>query len=681
MSTIDSGAGGRPRPSSRRCSVSFQDTCTVIPEVELRKPRLCTRTYSVCLSKKPPSDLLYDETFIPSHPTTLTFHLPSFTRAPPLPHRARSRRSSTGGTPGFFGYKGEDQCGLRSCLLKSAHKEYLQEIKEQTPPSTGPKATPSIVHRETPNALASPLEIAPHAKSSSGLLSPVLRHSPSQADRPSSPIRSPTSPSSSHGFGISKVSSLVTRPFLRRSRTSSSTVPRSESQDSVRAPLLSRSRSTSIGALSLRKGPLGETSHALTRSQSVNPSSASNPAGETKPNLVPLVCEKVRHPGCIDEEAVAEEEDDDIAHSPADMREDFQAMQRTPTQPPRHASLLPSPMSTDTPTVIPIHDCCDACTRNTLLGMREDYTPPFSPSAIRKIQREQEEKQERAKVDKDVAKVASVTPRGPRKVWNGRTWVEETVSTGEEGRMQARATSVTSGADEDSDDDPEQRASSIHGPTFGNDKARSMMVDEVEYVRRLRRASSTSTLEQAGEQPIPEAIASKKNCIFNGEKIRKPKAADSAREIPSPDHGIWYVEKIPRCPAILISIAFFRITSKPSPSRCSPPSPSLASTQHDYWNARPVVRSVDQVETPVAPPSHQDMVQLPARSSATDQAEEKEVRLALEKEAEVAKRMAKEVPNLHRSHSPSSKNPASTTEERKWFKIPLTSPLVVPGVG
>ena len=75
------------------------------------------------------------------------------------------------------------------------------------------------------------------------------------------------------------------------------------------------------------------------------------------------------------------------------------------------------------------------------------------------------------------------------------------------------------------------------------------------------------------------------------------------------------------------------------------------------------------------------MVQLPARSSATDQAEDKEVKLALEKEAKDAKRMATEVHNLHRSHSPSSKNPASETEKRKWFKIPLASPLVVPGVG
>ena len=543
MSTTDSGTGGRPRPSSRRCSVSFHDTCTVIPEVELRKPRLCTRTYSVCLSKKPPSDLLYDETFIPGHPTTLTFHLPSFTRAPPLPHRARSRRSSTGGTPGFFGYKGEDKCGLRSCLLKSAHKEYLHDAKEHTPAPAGPKATPAIVHRESPYALASPLEIVPPAKSSPGILSPILRHSHSEADPHVHSIPSPTSPSSNHGFGISKVSSLVTRPFLRRSKTSSSTVSRLESQDPEHAPLLSRSRSTSIGASPLRGGPSDATSHALTRSRSANLSSASNPASETKPKLVPLVCEKVRHPGCIDEEAVADEDEDDIALSPADMQEDLQAVQHTPPQPPRRASLLHSPMPTHVPMVIPIHDCCEACTRNTLLGMREDYTPPFSPSAIRKIQREREEKQERAKADKDVAKVASVAPHGPRKVWNGRTWTEETVSTGEEGRTQAQETSVPSGPDEDSDDDPEQRASSIHGPTFGNDKARSMMVDEVEYVRRLRRASSTSTLEQAGEQPNPEAIASKKSCILHGEKIRKPKAADSAREITSPDHGIWSVGK------------------------------------------------------------------------------------------------------------------------------------------
>ena len=537
MSITDAGAmTGHPRPSNRRCSVSFQDTCTVIPEFELRKPRLCTRTYSVCLSKKPTSDLLYDETFIPSQPTTLKFHLPSFTRAPPLPHRARSRRSSTGGTPGFFGYQGPDKCGLRSCLLKSAHKEYLQDVKEHTSPETGPKATPAIVHRDSPNEPATPLQSIPSTKSSSGILSPVLGHSHSQASPPQSPIHPPASPTSNHGFGMSKVSALVARPFLRRSKPSSSTVPRSESQDSVHVPLLSRSRSTSVGASSLRKAASDVSSHALTRSQSVNSPSTGTQKGEPKPNLVPLDCEKLRHPGCIDEEATAENEEEDIMSSPLNLRADNPALQSTPTQPPSRASLLHSPMQTDLPITLPIHDCCEACTRNTLLGMREDYTPPFSPSAIRKIQREREEKQERVTAEKDIAKAVSVPPPGSKRVWDGRAWVEEHVSTSE----QAPGKAATEGADEDSDEDPEQRPSSILGPTFDNEKAKKMMVDEVEYVRRLRRASSTSTLEQVGEQSISEASSSKRACVFNGEKIRKSRPEDTATATASPDHGIWY---------------------------------------------------------------------------------------------------------------------------------------------
>lgn len=533
------GTASHPRPSGRRCSVSFQDTCTVIPEVELRKPRLCTRTYSVCLSKKPTSDLLYDETFIPSQPTRLTFHLPSFTRAPPLPHRVRSRRSSTGGTPGFFGYKGEDTCGLKSCLLKSAHKEYHEDTKNYDT-LTGPKPTPAIVHRDPPYPLATPSEIVSSPKSS-GILSPVLRHSPSVP--PPSPSQVPTSPTSSHGFGIGKMSSLVTRPFLRRSRTSSSSLLRSPSQDSTHAPLLSRSRSTSIGASSLVKTSPDLDSSALTRSRSVNLPPASDESVHGKPKLAALVCEKVRHPGCIDEEAIAEEEDDNVVLSPIGTPDGTHVLHQPPSHSHRRPSLLHSPTSLlhsptpiDVPAVIPIHDCCEACTRNTLLGMKEDYTPPFSPSAIRKVQREREDKQERAKVEKDVAQVASVAAQGPRKVWNGRAWVEEPVSTGETEQAKSKQTTDMTPADEDSDDDdPEQRKSSKYGPTFGNEKARTMMVDEVEYVRTMRRASNTSTLDEASEQPTQEASAGKKACLFHGDKLRKSKPA----EIPSPDHGIW----------------------------------------------------------------------------------------------------------------------------------------------
>lgn len=171
--------------------------------------------------------------------------------------------------------------------------------------------------------------------------------------------------------------------------------------------------------------------------------------------------------------------------------------------------------------------------------MKEDYTPPFSPSAFRKIQREREEKQDRAKVENDVAQVASVATQGPRKVWNGRSWEEESVSTGDKEHAVSKPTSTTTKVDEDSDDDPEQRASSVYGPAFGNEKARTMIVDEVEYVRRLRRASNTSTLDEASEQPNEESSASKKSCFFNGEKTCKSKLAGCPSKVSSPDHGIW----------------------------------------------------------------------------------------------------------------------------------------------
>jgi hypothetical protein len=242
-----------------------------------------------------------------------------------------------------------------------------------------------------------------------------------------------------------------------------------------------------------------------------------------------------RHPGCIEEEAIDEEEDDEEAIG---IHQEQRQVEHRPHAVHRPSLLIPhSPIPEYSASVIPIHDCCEACTRTTLLGMRENYIPPFSPSAIRKLKREREEKEQGARIQQEIAQATAPVSSGPGRIWDGHSWVEEASSAVDEQKTGANHTSDSKDTTDDSDDDdPEQKKSSL-GPTFGNEKARTMMVDEVEYVRRMRRASNAS-MEEAAQAEAQGSEKGKKTCFFSGEKAHTLSPKHTAEAI-SQDHGIW----------------------------------------------------------------------------------------------------------------------------------------------
>lgn len=429
---------------------------------------------------------------------------------------------------------------MKSCLHWAPRHGYKNGLRIEHNEATGLKETPPIIHRDIPALAASPLLETP-SRSTSSILSPVRRNSQSH----DIPIASatPVSPTSSHGgFGIAKMSSLVTRPFLRKSKTSSSAITQASSEtDSLDAPLLSRSRSTSVGAASTGKGSaLEEGKIDLTRTRSLGLPFGNTDSQTVKPKVAPIVVESARHPGCIDEDVIEEEEAEEEDEVTAIHQVDDQPEHRSHAVH-RPSLLIPhSPVPEDFASVIPIHDCCEACTRTTLLGMRENYIPPFSPSAIRKIKREREEKEQGARIQQEVAEATAPVTAGPRKIWDGHSWVEEATTAADEQKTgENHALKNKDTTDDSDDDDPEQKKSSL-GPTFGNEKARTMMVDEVEYVRRMRRASNTS-IEEAADAEAQGSEKGKKTCFFSGEKAHtlSPKHTTEAT---SPDHGIWSVD-------------------------------------------------------------------------------------------------------------------------------------------
>ncbi|KAJ9100772.1 hypothetical protein QFC19_005511 [Naganishia cerealis] len=638
--------GNTPLP--RR--VSFQDTCAVIPQLELNKPRLCTRTYSLCLSRRPSGDLLYDETFIPNQPTTLTLHLPTFTRAPPLYTGKRSRRSSTGGTPGFFGYKGDDQCGLKSCLHKSAHDATEGDIhakKLVTPRGIHP--TPPIVHSH-PDACASFTKVLPH------ISSPIRRNSNSQQGTLSSPLQTPRSPASStsSSFGIGKMSSFVTRPFLRRARSSTSSVAGNEtSTASDSGSPLSRSRSYSTSASSAADP---SASYGRARSQSFGSPTESEEDPKRKMEFRPLLREAVRHPGCIEEDVIEEEE---VVEDAEDEQECNHSPQREPyaTEPEE----LPGSSS-----VLLIHDCCKACVRNTLLGMKEDYVPPFSESAMRKIQRDREEEEKNKRIEKDVADVAAAAVgagcEGSKRIWNGNSWIPETDLPSSERLHTSRHPGTNNEAEEaDSDNESETRSgsSSRRGSGFDVDKAKSMVVDEVEYVRRMRRASIDSNSEHAGMENADHR-GSNEEQKGNGKCI-VTKVSHAFGDIPSPDHGIW-------------------ITAKPTSRLCSPvKSSAQVETDIDYLRSKPRHSSPSRSTNSLNPsgPIEKGVETSHGIKSEDPAVAEHLVRQALQQEAEATKKSLAMANPEKDSYVKEEVSSRGEHKRRKWYKIPLPSPLAV----
>lgn len=580
---------------------------------------------------------------------------------------------------------------MKSCLHKQPRHGYKNGHRVEHDEVKGIKQTPLIVHREVPVLAASPILESP-LRSNSSILSPIRRNSQA-TDTVTSSI--PTSPTSTQG-GFAKMSSLVTRPFLRRAKTSFSAIPHSSTEiDSLHAPLLSRSRSTSVGTASAKESGLGEGHHHLGRTLSLGLSSISGHPAPVKPKVAPPVTESARHPGCIDEdvfeEEEAEENDKESERPPLDSQPEHRSHAVH-----RPSLLIPhlphSPAPGDHAAVIPIHDCCEACTRTTLLGMRENYIPPFSPSAIRKIKREQEEKEQGARIQEEVAKaVASAAPvsDGPRKIWNGHTWEEEASAINQQKTDASLSLNAPDTADDSDDDDPEQKKSSL-GPTFGNEKARTMMVDEVEYVRRMRRASNTS-LDEAAQAEASEPEKVKKACFFSGEKMHKSSPKLPVEPI-SPDQGVWYVRWTMATPVqdtyerhVVLS---HRITSKPK-LRSPVQSPSM-SDQRDYMNAKgPLATPTKSEKIPPASPLQLQHTPVATQSpSIKAEIEEKEdIRRVLEEEANTAKTAGKvSRAGSPRSQSPSSKLmapdhiPSPDTGKKKWYKLPLPSPLAVPGV-
>jgi hypothetical protein len=99
-------------------------------------------------------------------------------------------------------------------------------------------------------------------------------------------------------------------------------------------------------------------------------------------------------------------------------------------------------------------------------------------------------------------------------------------------------------------------------------------------------------------------------------------------------------------------------------------------------NAKSIANPVDNEKTPPGSPFQQDIRRLTPRAPATGSSEDHDIKLALEKEASDARQAARDIDSPHRSHSPGGRalQPGSDAEKRKWFKIPLASPLAVSGV-
>jgi hypothetical protein len=296
------------------------------------------------------------------------------------------------------------------------------------------------------------------------------------------------------------------------------------------------------------------------RSQSF--SSTITAGGDDDPNgskveVLPVLREVARHPGCIEEDVIEEEavddtEVDDIASNP-------QTGDHQPQQAPFSAEPTEIPGSSP---VLPIHDCCESCTRNTLLGMKEDYVPPFSESAIRKIQREREEHEQNMQVVADAAAAAGAALAAgarieeeeeeenvqPKRIWDGKEWVLETSDLPSNEQRSSRSNSAIH--DEVNKDEVDSHADSRPTGTgsasgsrrgsglFDTDKAKSMMVDEVEYVRRMRGQVSNSNIrsEAAG---MGKSSGDSRSSVDAGQTGIGREDSRATAETSSPDHGVW----------------------------------------------------------------------------------------------------------------------------------------------
>ncbi|KAJ9101151.1 hypothetical protein QFC21_003369 [Naganishia friedmannii] len=482
------------------------------------------------------------------------------------------------------------------------------------------------------------------------------------------------------------MSSFVTRPFLRRSGSSTSSLLKDTgSPDSASATRLSRSRSYSTSTTSSAVAlPHPNIFRGQGRSQSFSSTITAGSDDDPIPTgsiveVRPGMREVARHPGCIEEDVIEEEavNDTEIDLPPNPQRCDHRAQQlpTTITEEPSDITTITSSSSS----VLPIQDCCEACTRNTLLGMNEDYIPPFSESAIRKIQREREEHEQNMQVVADAAAAAGAAVAAgttmeeeeeddvqPKRIWNGKEWVLETSELpSSEQTSSKRSSAVYEHGDAEVDMDNASRPTSSGtsgsrrgSGLFDTDKAISMMVDEVEYVRRMRGQASSSSLR-------PEEVG---NWVEVGQKraergIRE-KDGHALREIPSPDHGVW-------------------ITSKPtSPIRSPRKSPRVEGTT-DYLSAKPTYSapshptSSTSASTPQTPSFH--------RTESDDrEADAQLVRQALQQEAEATRNARTTTTSSEKaggSHNISEAPPTSPTatepRRKKWYKIPLPSPLAV----
>jgi hypothetical protein len=116
---------------------------------------------------------------------------------------------------------------------------------------------------------------------------------------------------------------------------------------------------------------------------------------------------------------------------------------------------------------------------------------------------------------------------------------------------------------------------------------------------------------------------------------------------------------------------------------------SSAGEERDYMNAKDALSSPTESEKlPLASPRHLQQPwaanQRPSTKPAND---EKEIQRALEEEANEAKNARKVLQDgSPHSHSPAGKAlqpdhiPSSDASRKKWYKLPLPSPLAVPGV-
>lgn len=130
-----------------------------------------------------------------------------------------------------------------------------------------------------------------------------------------------------------------------------------------------------------------------------------------------------------------------------------------------------------------------------------------------------------------------------------------------------------------------------------------------------------------------------------------------------------------------------RITAKPTSPHRSPVLPWLAAGDHhrDYLNAKQTSPGEKEALRSVSP-SHRQQAQHPRLHLPLKRAnEDKEIQRALEEEASAMRNGGKEFGESQSSHSPGKAvhqdaKPGSETVGRKWYKIPLASPLAVSGV-